>query len=105
MRIIVIDGKKMTDESAAHSEFRTKLGFPNYYGENVHALIDCLSDLIGEDLHIVWHDYRAAYDAIPEHAISFVDAFYFALQRYPTARLYKITILDGPLDDLRDIIP
>ena len=40
-----IDGKKLTDWNSFHSEFKTKLNFPDYYGENMDAWIDCIDDL------------------------------------------------------------
>lgn len=104
MRVVFLDGTKMVDEASAHAEFKMKLGFPDYYGENYNALMDCLSELIDEDLHIVWHDYRVPFDAIEESAQSFLIAFYSSYHYYPNKRLYKLTILDGPLEDLSDVI-
>ena len=40
-----IDGKKLTDWNSFHSEFKTILNFPDYYGENMNAWIDCVDDL------------------------------------------------------------
>ena len=105
MLIITLDGRNMTDEQSAHLEFKKKLDFPDYYGENISALIDCLTEPFGEELHIVWHNFRAVHEAIPEYAVAFVGAFYDAAERYQHVRLYKLTILDGAMEDLRDLIP
>ena len=40
-----IDGKKLTDWNSFHSEFKSELNFPDYYGENMDAWIDCVDDL------------------------------------------------------------
>jgi len=40
-----IDGKKLTDWNSFHSEFKAKLNFPDYYGENMNAWIDCVDEL------------------------------------------------------------
>jgi RNAse (barnase) inhibitor barstar len=43
--VIDIDSTKWTDESRLHKDLKKQLNFPNYYGENLNALNDCLSDL------------------------------------------------------------
>ena len=35
----------MTDWKSFHSEFKRELNFPDYYGENMDAWIDCIDDL------------------------------------------------------------
>ncbi|WP_336127808.1 barstar family protein [Mesoflavibacter sp. CH_XMU1422-2] len=45
MTTLKIDGKKLTDWNSFHSEFKSKLNFPDYYGENMDAWIDCVDEL------------------------------------------------------------
>ena len=45
MKIIVLDGASMTDKDAAHAYLAKKLNLPEYYGKNLDALADCLSEL------------------------------------------------------------
>lgn len=45
MRIIVLDGKKMTDINETHKHIAQQAHFPGYYGNNLDALADCLSEL------------------------------------------------------------
>ncbi len=40
-----IDGRKLTDWNSFHAEFKSKLKFPDYYGENMDAWIDCVDEL------------------------------------------------------------
>jgi hypothetical protein len=52
------------DRDALHSAFATELAFPNYYGRNLDALNDCLSDLTipdngGRVLTFSQYDYVA----------------------------------------------
>jgi RNAse (barnase) inhibitor barstar len=42
-QIVRIDGSKITDWSSFHEVFARQLGFPNFYGRNMNAWIDCLS--------------------------------------------------------------
>ena len=45
MRIFILDGNKMTDKKAAYEHIADVLLFPDYFGNNLDALEDCLSEL------------------------------------------------------------
>ncbi len=45
MTLIHIDGRKLTDARAMHVALAEAFGFPSSYGNNLDALIDCLSHL------------------------------------------------------------
>ena len=49
---IMLDGKVMTDRPSAHSHLARMLDLPTYYGRNLDALYDVLTD-IGEDTQII----------------------------------------------------
>lgn len=55
MEIFVLDGTKMTDRETAHAYIARTLGFPAYYGGNLDALADCLSEM-GRETCIVLTD-------------------------------------------------
>ena len=44
MKQVTLNGKKMTDRNSAHVYIASKLGFPEYYGKNLDALFDCVSE-------------------------------------------------------------
>ncbi|MGL4513465.1 MAG: barstar family protein [Lacipirellulaceae bacterium] len=43
--VVVIDGREIHDWGTLHDAFAKGFGFPDFYGRNGDALIDCLSDL------------------------------------------------------------
>ena len=49
----VIDCDKMTDRASAHAHIAEVLGFPEYYGNNLDALFDCLTDMRACDIKII----------------------------------------------------
>lgn len=44
-RVIDLDASKWRDEQAMHVDLAQTLDFPTYYGHNLDALNDCLSDV------------------------------------------------------------
>ena len=45
MEFIIIDGRRMTSIEATHAYLAKALRLPDYYGHNLDALHDCLTDL------------------------------------------------------------
>lgn len=43
MKEIQLNGAKMFDKASTHAYLKRKLALPDYYGENLDALWDCLS--------------------------------------------------------------
>ena len=42
--IITIDGKKVKSKQDLHDELRRQLSLPDYYGDNLDSLDECLDD-------------------------------------------------------------
>ena len=53
MRTITINGREMTSRANAHTHLAERLAFPNYYGRNLDALHDCLTE-INEPTYIIF---------------------------------------------------
>ena len=44
----ILDGAMMNTKENAHAHMREELGFPAYYGRNLDAMYDCLTDMAGQ---------------------------------------------------------
>jgi len=53
--MIVLDGRRMEDRAALHAELKQKLSLPDYYGDNLDALNDCLGELRERELVVIEH--------------------------------------------------
>ena len=51
MKKIVLDGRILADEAKVHGYLKEKFSFSEYYGRNLDALYDCLTEL--KDVEIV----------------------------------------------------
>lgn len=58
MQIIMLDGKEMINEIKTHQILKEKLDLPDYYGENLDALWDCLTGWVSLPLTIVWSNFK-----------------------------------------------
>ena len=45
MRVIELDAEKLNDRRESHIYLAKKLNFPEYYGRNLNALYDCLTEI------------------------------------------------------------
>ena len=74
METIRLNGKKMTDRKAAHAYLKKKLHLPEYYGNNLHALGDCLTtDFSGK--MIILHDPQTVKNQLGDYGYSLVSLF------------------------------
>lgn len=51
--MIVLDGSRMGDRAGMHAELKQKLALPEYYGNNLDALNDCLSERRERELIVI----------------------------------------------------
>ncbi|MBE6949561.1 MAG: ribonuclease inhibitor [Ruminococcaceae bacterium] len=57
---VVLDGCMMQDRNSAHDHIKTQLDFPDYYGRNLDALYDLLTER-GEPLTILVQNHTKIY--------------------------------------------
>ena len=58
METIILDGERMLNRQATHDHLAEQLGLPEYYGRNLDALYDLLTERSGPVRLVVQH--RAA---------------------------------------------
>ena len=54
MREIVIDGRAVRSMEDIQSRLKTELSFPHWYGNNLDALHDCLTEISGKVRLLDW---------------------------------------------------
>ena len=57
---VIIDGKDVTRIEVLHRILKDELDFPDYYGENLNALWDCLTGWIEFPLTLVWKNFETS---------------------------------------------
>ena len=74
MKTVMLDCRMMTAKKEAHEYIASKLGFPGYYGKNLDALYDCLTEFC-RDMLIVIRFSSALVDNIGEYGAALIDTF------------------------------
>lgn len=60
MKQITLDGNLLSDLTQVHDYLKEQLDFPEYYGKNLDALHDCLTDLSDVEITITAPDQDGA---------------------------------------------
>ncbi|MGQ0797206.1 MAG: barstar family protein, partial [Methanobacteriota archaeon] len=74
--IHVFDAARWASEADLHESFRRELAFPDYYGRNLDALVDCLRDLefpSSGGIALEFRHYDAFRQAFPSLAQTVLD--------------------------------
>lgn len=48
----ILDAEKLNERETAHAYLKEIFDFPDYYGNNLDALYDCLTEMDIEEVHI-----------------------------------------------------
>lgn len=92
MKIIVIDGRKMTDRETSHTYLKKKLNLPDYYGKNLDALFDCLCEMDGTQIILTYVSEMK--DNLRRYADNIINVFEAAEEKNP-----KISVISEQLVD------
>lgn len=82
MTRIELDGRKMDTRQDAHRYLQEKLALPAYYGHNLDALHDCLTDL-GEETRVTLTYRQAMLNALGAYGQSLLAVFRDAAAENP----------------------
>lgn len=75
MEIIILDGKKMVSFDELHDYLKKIMRLPSYYGRNLDALADCLSDL-GSHVTVILNNADAMKAGLGVYASRLLTVFY-----------------------------
>ncbi len=75
---IILNGNNIKTIDELHKELKIKLELPDYYGENLDALWDCLTGWIDLPTTIVWGNYEECKKYLGEEAEKVLEIFYEA---------------------------
>jgi ribonuclease inhibitor len=86
MTTAVIDGNDITDRQQFHEILARQLNLPEWYGKNLDALADCLTD-IHTDTTIVIKNDDALKKALGSYETAFLNVLFFAAKKNPHLRI------------------
>ena len=69
---VILDGRKMVDKETTHEYLKKELQFPDYYGCNLDALYDCLTET-EEVLEIQIEYQEDLYENLGEYAEALIE--------------------------------
>ena len=73
MKTVILDAKRMEEKGPAHDYLQEVLDLPDYYGGNLDALYDCLTEMNDLQIQIINSEdaegyYPRIYDVLEEAA-------------------------------------
>ena len=79
---VVLDGKAMVDRVSAHTHLAERLELPTYYGRNLDALYDVLTE-IGEETEIILTDPAAVAEQMGKYGEALLATLQEAAEENP----------------------
>jgi ribonuclease inhibitor len=82
MRQVIIDGKKMQDKDTVHTYLQSQLRIPSYFGNNLDALWDALSNY-DKPLEIICLHHEQMIDQLGNYGKSILNILEEAAEKSP----------------------
>ena len=79
---VILDGNAMVDRVSAHSHLADRMELPTYYGRNLDALYDVLTE-IGEETEIVLTDPAAVVEQMGKYGEALLATMQEAAEENP----------------------
>lgn len=79
---VLLDGKVMVDRVSAHTHLAERLELPTYYGRNLDALYDVLTE-IGEETEIILTDPAAVAEQMGKYGEALLATLQEAAEENP----------------------
>lgn len=86
MQKVILDGRNMTDKAATQEYLKEQFRFPEYYGRNLDALYDCLTEIEVETEIQIEHKKQIA-EYLGDYVEALVDTIRDAAQENPNLQL------------------
>ena len=87
MQIITIDCTDIKDKAAFHAAVNKALSFADYYGKNLDALRDCLTDIF-VDTQIQFENWDALENALGSYTAAIQWAMTHAAEENPSIQIF-----------------
>lgn len=87
MKEIILNGSKFVDIQTTHQILKKVFEFPDYYGKNLDAFWDCITDHAIDCLHdgtekIIWKDFSVSQKNLGEEANVLLQLLQEANEKY-----------------------
>ncbi len=82
MMTVILEGSRMIDRVAVHNHLAERLQLPSYYGRNLDALYDVLTEL-GEETTIILRDPALVAEQLGKYGEALLNAMQEAAEENP----------------------
>ncbi len=73
---LIINGSEIRSKSDFHNTLKRDLNLPEYYGENLDALWDCLTGWVEMPLTIKWLEFDTCNEILDGYALKILELFH-----------------------------
>ena len=82
MKQITLDCETLLTAAAFHDALAAKMEFPEYYGKNLDALFDCLTEIC-EDTELILYNWHKLEYALKDYSGKLLYVFHCACKENP----------------------